>query len=198
MKGPGLLWFSQLDNKAFLFIDKQRYHLLDILMAYISWPWLWTPLYIVLLLICIREFGKQSIPILLFILMLIGLILFINNDLIKTSVKRLAPICDPNLFKTAHLIKPMDGCHYAFASTQAASAFAIAFFLSALLHSRYLPFKAFLFIWALIVSYSRVYNGLHFPGDIVGSFILSGILAFIVYRLYYLFFTLYLAGPEDL
>lgn len=198
MHAPVLAWLSRADDQ--LFLDANRVHtpFLDLLMRYVSWPWLWTPLYLVLLWIFIREFGRQGIHACLFVLMLTGLTLVIDNDLIKTSVQRLAPVCDPGLLQHfPHLRIPAANCYYAFVSAQSACAFAIALFINAVLDAGYRPLKITLLAWALLISYSRIYNGLHFPGDILGSFILSAVLSCVIYRLYYLYVTCYLRRPGE-
>jgi undecaprenyl-diphosphatase len=70
---------------------------------------------------------------------------------------------------------------YGFVSSHAANSFALASFTILIIRNKY--YSVFIILWASLVSYSRIYLGVHYPGDILGGAILGIVLGFIVYRL---------------
>ena len=107
----------------------------------------------------------------------------ISSHLIKPLVGRLRPCNDPEIM---HLIDTFNGYRsggYSFVSSHACNSFAIFAFVSLLIRNKALSFS--LLAWACINSYSRIYLGVHFPGDILcgaalGS--LVGCLTYLIYR----------------
>jgi undecaprenyl-diphosphatase len=98
----------------------------------------------------------------------------------KPFFKRLRPSRDPALKELVHTVNGYKNGKYGFASRHAANTMGIAFFFWLLFANRY-RWIWILFIWATVVSYSRIYLGVHFPGDIlVGMLIgiLSGYFCF--------------------
>ena len=94
------------------------------------------------------------------------------SGLLKNIVQRLRPSNEPTLAGLVHLSKAGPGGLYGFVSSHAANVFGLATFLFFVLDNQFKPLKYWLFIWAILVSYSRIYNGVHYPGDIVvGAFI---------------------------
>ncbi len=73
---------------------------------------------------------------------------------------------------------------YGFVSSHAANTFALAAFLSLLFQNRYKYFTPLVFLWAFFVSYSRIYNGVHYPGDIIAGGLLGTGIGITVYKLY--------------
>jgi len=70
--------------------------------------------------------------------------------------------------------------------------FALCIFLGLLLPQRDRPLKFLLLGWALFVCYSRVYNGVHYPGDVLGGILLGSLLAWVTSRLFRMFVNIYL------
>lgn len=103
----------------------------------------------------------------------IGLSDQIASGLIKNSVKRLRPSHEPSLMPLIHLSKAGPGGMYGFVSSHSANAFGLLTFLFFLLPSKYKWLKIILFCWALLVSYSRIYNGVHYPSDVIGGAIVG-------------------------
>ena len=80
----------------------------------------------------------------------------------------------------------MAGGKYGFVSSHAANTFGLAAFLTPVL-KRFNPWTAIvLFLWAIISSYSRIYIGYHYPGDILCGAILGVLIGLILWKVFQL------------
>jgi undecaprenyl-diphosphatase len=105
----------------------------------------------------------------------------VSVHLFKEVFMRLRPCHEPELAGQVRLVTHGCGGQYGFVSTHATNSFNLAV-LSALLIKRKW-FTISVFAWAILVSYSRVYVGVHYPGDILGGAILGGLIGTSVYFL---------------
>ncbi len=141
----------------------------------------WIPFYLVLIAYLIYRHRQQSI--LMFLAVALSLIAAdgISSRFIKPYFARLRPCHDATLSETINIVAGCGG-KFGFLSSHAANTFAIAMLFALMLPDRYRFFKIFAFIWAVAISYSRVYLGVHFPGDVLGGAVL-GILLGIIFGL---------------
>ena len=106
----------------------------------------------------------------------------------KPFFERLRPCHQPGIQEFVHTLKHCGG-QYGFASSHASNTFALGIFMWLLYRNLY---GQLMILWAVLVSYSRIYAGVHYPGDIIMGAILGLISALIVYYLYKRIF------PKDL
>jgi undecaprenyl-diphosphatase len=144
----------------------------------------WIPFYLIIIFLLVREYKKQSITILISIAILIAMCDQIASNLIKNTVKRIRPSHEPALQNLIHLSKAGPRGDYGFVSSHAANAFGLATFLILLLPKKYNPLKWILGFWAILVSYSRIYNGVHYPSDVIVAGLIGMLLAYLVFKIY--------------
>jgi undecaprenyl-diphosphatase len=118
----------------------------------------------------------------IFIVLAITLADQISVKCFKFVFERLRPSHNPEIKNQVNILNGYRGGQFGFVSSHAANTFALAAFTTRLFRNRY--FAWFIFIWAAVVSYSRIYLGVHYPLDILGGAILGMILGYLVFYLY--------------
>jgi undecaprenyl-diphosphatase len=170
---------EECDRKLFLFLNSYHMDWMDQPFYYISGNWIWVPFYLLLISLIIKQFKNKSwLPILAIILAVT--LSDQSSTAIKKTIKRLRPTHDATLRKEVHTVNNYVGGDYGFVSSHAANVFCVAVLLSMLLNLSAIKI-GILFLWALLVAYSRIYLGVHFPGDIFFGALLGMIIGFIAY-----------------
>lgn len=169
----------ELDTQFFLYLNQFHSDFWDTIMLLITRKETWFPFYLLIIYFIIKNYRNKSIFILLFLIVTI-----VASDqfsvLLKENIQRLRPVHEPAIQHLVHNVLRKGGL-YGFVSSHAANSFAIFVFVTRVFKKRSAWFL--FFFWAVIVSYSRIYSGVHYPLDILGGAILGWILAVIFFKL---------------
>lgn len=181
-------FLNDLDKQVFLFLNGIHNGMFDFIMWWFSDKLIWVPFYLYLIYKIVRQYGWESIAILLSVAILVALSDQISS-VIKENVARFRPSHDPVLEEHVHTLRGYLGGSYGFVSSHAANSFALVYFLYKFLKLDNTFLGPILILWAFLVSYSRIYIGVHYPGDIIGGAFLGLALSWIVVHLYQFVFT---------
>ena len=161
-------WFIQLDSRLFFAINGLHSDLWDGIMWWISGKTSWWPFYLLLLGYLGWTKRWQLVAMILFIVVVITLADQTSVHLFKNVFHRLRPCHNPAFEGMVHLVNNKCGGQYGFISSHAANSFGVAVLVS--LWTRRKGITIVMVTWALLIGYSRIYLGVHYPGDVlVGS-----------------------------
>ena len=179
----------QFDKEVFLFLNG---------MGNANWDGFWmfvtnklssTPVYLILLILTYKQLGLRKT---LIALAAIAILILVTDQLanfFKYGVQRLRPCYDHEVSTVMRLVKTSCGGKFGYFSAHAANSFAVASFFTFLLRSRFKYIGFLLFFWAILIAYSRIYIGVHFPLDVLTGMAIGLGISWLFAKLYLL--TLY-------
>lgn len=178
-----ILWLSDIDARLLLIVNGAHSPFFDSVMWCISGRWIWVPFYAVLAYLLFRRMSWKRASI---CLVTIGLIILAADQtcatLIRPEIGRLRPANLNNpLSSFVHVVNGYRGGRYGFPSCHAANTFALAVFMSLVIRHKW--FTVMMFSWAFIVSYSRMYLGVHYFGDLFCGATIGSLFAVLFYYL---------------
>ncbi len=176
-------YLAEIDKEIFLFLNSFYSPFWDKIMWWVSLKYVWVPLYagVLFFIFYLRRY-KTAILAVLSLILLVTITDQTSVHLFKQVFERLRPCHDPQIGHLVHIVNNKCGGQFGFVSSHAANTFGFATFTSLFFRNRY--FSVFIILWASMVSYSRIYLGVHYTGDIIGGIILGIFCGYIVYRLY--------------
>ena len=171
-----------IDTSLFLIINGLHNAFFDFIMYWASNKLIWILLYAFLLFLLYNHFKKQTIIIFLFAVALITCSDQLTSSLIKNIVERPRPSHNPALADSIHLVKDYEGGPYGFPSSHSSNSFALATFFVLLLMKHYRWIK-FVMFPSILVAYSRIYLGVHYPSDVFCGMLIGILLGILYYKL---------------
>jgi len=177
---------QHIDQQITIWLNQQHSPFFDDLMYWISDKYIWVPFYAFLVVLMILKLKKHSIIALLAIGVLITLSDQLSVHMFKEVFERFRP-CRPEspIHEMIHIVRGHCGGQYGFISSHATNTFALAMFLSGIIGRYFKAFSPLIILWAAVVSYSRVYLGVHYLGDIIGGAIFGSLLGLFMAYLFF-------------
>jgi len=157
---------QQIDQSVLFFLNGLHNQFFDVFFWYATDKFVYLPLYIIATWLAYKQFGKKIWILLLFVILTVALT-DQSCNIIKDAVERLRPSRNPDIAPLIHIVNAYEGGDYGFPSAHACNTFGIAVFLYCVLRPKRWGFTLALFAWATLMSYSRIYLGVHYPLDIL-------------------------------
>jgi undecaprenyl-diphosphatase len=174
----------QFDKQLLLWFNGSESLFLDSLITTLTNAKTWIPLYLSLFYVVVKS--NQTVRDVFLILAAAGLCVLlagtIDDTIVKPTVARWRPGHDPQIGMLVDTVNGYRGGNYGFFSAHASNTFSIAIFFSLLMRQRL--FTIFMVCWSLINCYTRLYLGVHYPGDILVGLSWGAIVGTSVYYLY--------------
>ncbi|CCY36164.1 putative uncharacterized protein [Tannerella sp. CAG:118] len=180
----------ELDRTVLLFFNHFHTLYLDQVMWVYTGKIIWLPLIVMLVYVVFHRSWKEGILAALMIILVVTICDQVASSIFKPLFERLRPTRDPDFSQYVTIVNNYRGGKYGFASSHASNGFGLAIFTALLFKNRFYSFTAVL--WALITCYSRMYVGVHYPGDILAGIVIGIITSFVVYKYLYLVLHRYL------
>ncbi|MBR4481294.1 MAG: phosphatase PAP2 family protein [Prevotella sp.] len=170
-------WLLAVNGSDSLYLDRVA-HVLTTALT-------WLPLYLSLFYVVLHN--NENFRKVLYVLAGAGLCVLlagtVDDMIVKPMVARWRPTHDPEIGMLVDVVDGYRGGRYGFFSAHASNTFSIAVYFCWLIRSRLLSIA--LVIWSFTNCWTRMYLGVHFPGDILVGLTWGLIVGTCVYYLYY-------------
>lgn len=174
-----------LDKELFLYVNSKHEAWLDPIMLILSSFAMWIIVFLLIVSFLIYRTKKNKFKPVLGLVFTMGINAGINY-IVKILVARPRPLNVEEWNGVIHAIEKSD-VSYSFYSAHSSNSFAIAVF--SLLYIKNKLYSALVLLWALIVAYSRLYVGKHYPIDIVCGIIFGSLIGYCGYKLFNFYMT---------
>lgn len=176
-------YLLQLDTDIFIFLNSQGSPTWDpFWLAYTS-KFNWIPFYAVLLYLLFKQMSIKAFVVTIVAVALMILVTDQITNLFKYGFHRLRPCHLAELVDSMRLVKSHCGGQYGFFSGHASNTMSAAIFIGLTLRKRFKYLIYILILWAILMGYSRIYIGVHYPFDVLLGMIFGVITGVAFYKL---------------
>lgn len=173
---------QNIDNDILLFFNGLHNFFFDPIMYNLSGKWVWVAMYVALAYTFIARYGwKRGLVLILAIGAAVACADLFSAKAIRPLCERLRPSNPENeISSLVHIVNNYRGGRYGFPSCHAANTFALAVASSLML--KYKPFTCFIFLWALLQCYTRLYLGVHYLSDLLAGALIGTAFGYLAYK----------------
>ncbi len=172
---------KQFDIDLFFSINGCHNNFFDNLMLLFSNKIFWIPIYVLILFLLYKKFNLKSF---LLVIVLTATCITLADQIsvhfFKNTFLRYRPCHNETYGNMVHLVDKCGG-KYGFVSSHAANFFSIAVFLGLILRKKIKYIFPLLIVWAILIGYSRIYLGRHYPSDVMAGALLGTTIGIIMY-----------------
>ena len=174
----------ELDKQWLFAVNGSDSVFLDSLVKTLTTATTWIPLYVALLYVVVKNSDslKKVFLVLGCALLCVFLAGSLDDMIVKPLVERWRPARDPDIGINVDIVNGYRGGRFGFFSAHASNTFSLAIFFFWLIRSRLLSVA--LVIWSLVNCWTRMYLGVHYPGDILVGLLWGAVVGTGVWMLY--------------
>jgi len=171
------------ERNLFFLLNGSDSVFLDNIMWVVSKSNVWILFYLfVAIFLFYKTMKKETILLLLFFGLTMVLCDQFSSGLIKPFFERLRPTHHPDFKDFVDIVYGHRGGGFSFISGHATNSFGFAVFLSLVFKNRWVTLVSL--VWAVLISYSRIYLGMHFFSDVVGGMLAGTLIALVLYAVF--------------
>ena len=174
-------YLMDIDADALLAVNGLHDLFQDAFWWLVTAKWSSALLLLALLWVLLHQNRRHTLLVLAMLVLAVLVADQVSSGLIKHIVGRLRPTHDPSLESMVHVINGYRGGLYGFVSSHAAYYSAVAMLVSLVMRRRLVTVS--MFSWVLLQCYSRMYLGVHYPGDIIGGLVVGVLAGWLVWLL---------------
>ena len=178
----------KLDSQLFLFLNNLGSSTFDAFWIFLSYKESNIFFYLSLLIFYFfKESKKGKLSEVFYSLLFIAIMITIADqtaNLFKDSFERLRPCYNESLMDFVRLVKESCGGKYGFFSAHASNSFSLAVFFGLLYKNKFRYIIYITLLYASLISYSRIYLGVHFPLDILFGCVCGITIGLVIFRIY--------------
>jgi len=171
----------QLDRELFVYLNGFGSESWDNFWSFITKQINWLPMFLLFAYLVFKHLGWRHAVLILICMAFLIAFTDQTTNLIKNGFQRLRPGNEPELAKLIRAVQTRKS--FSFISGHASNSMASAMFLYLVLKP-YVKYMGFIFIWPLVFAYSRIYLGLHYPGDILCGYIWGMLTSILFWQIY--------------
>jgi undecaprenyl-diphosphatase len=171
----------EFDRSVFVYLNSLGSETFDPFWRIVTNQLSWIPVFAILLYLAFKRLGWRHAVLVVLMVAVVVALTDQSVNLIKNTIQRLRPVNEPALEGLMRIVERRRS--FSFVSGHAANSMAVAFLIYRILHP-YIKYVGFFFIWPAIFAYSRIYLGLHYPGDILIGYLWGLLTGFLVLKLY--------------
>lgn len=180
-----------LDQQVTLSINGSESLFWDNVMYTVTNTFSWTLVIIALFWVIFKNNKlKEALLVVLFMALLITVADRICSGWVKPTVARWRPTQDPQLMYMVDVVRGYRGGRFGFFSGHACNTMCMAVFLSCLF--RYWQLTLTLIFWSLSTTFTRIYLGVHYVGDVLVGWSVGIVLALVLYFIYLKVYKVYM------
>ena len=181
----------RLDTELFLYLNNLGTSSFDSFWTFLSKKAANIFIYTALLIYFLQKKGFNSYKIksldVFYIFSIVSIMILISDqsaNIFKDSFQRMRPCFNEIIQNSVRLVKDSCGGKYGFFSAHASNSFSLAVFFGLLYRDFSIYPIYFTIIYAILISYSRIYLGVHYPLDIIFGALFGAINGLLIYKVH--------------